>query len=243
MALFDKRFTPCYPEDVEGLDATAQMLYVWLCKFADVDGGGAWPSRKTLAEKLGVSVDTVDDRMKALISAGVVSKETKVRENGSQTSNGYQIIRTKSADASRWLAAPPAADQRPPQPLAGGPHNYTSITNPGEQKAARERKKAKTWDTIAEIPLPSPIPDSVQEIIRALYGLGWRWPQPKTYDSFRSQLSAAMKKSRIMYEAPTETGWTLDLPRLSHEIAKFTAYFESKPCKDPFLSCLNWLSR
>jgi hypothetical protein len=169
MALFDKRFTPCYPEDVEGLDPAAQMLYVWLCKYADHDGGGAWPSRKTLAAHLGVSVDTVDDRMGALAAAGVVTKVSQARDNGSQTSNGYQIHRRMGAVGSRQPAAPPAASQRPPQPPASGPHTKPNGPNP------TELEKQVSIETTAQAPGDPGINGLVEFLKQGCQKKGWAY--------------------------------------------------------------------
>lgn len=88
----------------EDLSHGAIRLYAVLDRYADKDSRDAYPSRATLAGRLGVSVKTIDRALAELVDAGAVTVEHRVDAAGDLTSNRY-ILR----------AFPPAA-----QPSEGG---------------------------------------------------------------------------------------------------------------------------
>ena len=74
----------------------SKMLYITLCRYADSEGQ-SFPSRETLAKKCSVTTKTIDRAMKELIAIGVVSKESRQRKNGSQSSNLYIVFDSTAA--------------------------------------------------------------------------------------------------------------------------------------------------
>lgn len=72
-----------------GLSDRAIRLFCVLDRFADADGA-CFPSRKTLAERMGTSIKTIDRAMAELGAAGAVTVEVRMRE-GRQTSNRYVL--------------------------------------------------------------------------------------------------------------------------------------------------------
>ena len=56
---------------------------------ADKDGK-CWPAIKTIARELNLSPSTVKRALNDLCQAGLVTKETRWRENGGLTSNLYR---------------------------------------------------------------------------------------------------------------------------------------------------------
>jgi hypothetical protein len=237
MALFDKKFTPCYPEDVEDLDATAQMLYVWLCKYSDVEGGGSWPSRKTLSENLKVSVDTVDDRMAKLISCGVVSKEERSRDNGSQTSNGYQIHRTKSVKASRQPAAPPSR-----QPAAPITNPVLTIETQKLQAASRPvvaKKKLEAWEEKEQIPGWESLNSIYQGAFTVWYGLGWKFPKRDDLEDYKKRIKTSLIKSGL---ADTTSQGTVapHATLIEVELMRFRDHWRDKKIQLPLKAWETW---
>lgn len=75
---------------LQGLDPLAQLLFVWLCSYANEDGA-CYPSISRLASDCGVSRDTVMRKLELLCEAQLLQKEPQFK-NGQQTSNLYQIM-------------------------------------------------------------------------------------------------------------------------------------------------------
>ena len=68
-----------------------QTLFMWICVYSD-DDGICYPSRKTLANKCGVSIKTIDKYMKELESLDLLQKTLRKKENSKENkSNLYQI--------------------------------------------------------------------------------------------------------------------------------------------------------
>lgn len=78
-----------------GLSDRAVRLYGALGRYAD-DTGLSWPSRRSLASRLGCSPDSVDRARAELESAGAVRVEARF-DDDRQTSNLYRIIRVPPA--------------------------------------------------------------------------------------------------------------------------------------------------
>lgn len=83
----------------------AKAVLVCLADYADADGV-AWPSVPSLAKEVQVSDRTVQRALRALAECGIVSVTERVRQDGGQTSNGYQLA---------MPAAPPGDSVSPPR--------------------------------------------------------------------------------------------------------------------------------
>lgn len=77
-------------EVLRGLHPTAQALYMWLCSYSN-ETGQCFPSRRTLAEDVGCSEDTIDKMLGILMETGLVKKRNRV-ENGEKLSNLYTVL-------------------------------------------------------------------------------------------------------------------------------------------------------
>lgn len=92
---------------LHSLTPGALAIYVHLCDFSD-ERGACFPSRRALSERIGMSVDTVDRYLLEIERAGLVSKTARKREDGSMSSNKYQILlvgsRTDTQGVSRARA-------------------------------------------------------------------------------------------------------------------------------------------
>mgnify|MGYP000955562568 CR=1 FL=1 len=86
------------------LEAFSQLIYFWLCDFAD-DDGACWPSRMTLANRAKVSVKTVDRALAQLEERGLIKKENRFYENA-PTTNFYQLYIVKGGSVLGTLGSP-----------------------------------------------------------------------------------------------------------------------------------------
>ncbi len=75
------------------LSANGVRLYCTLNRFAN-SSGTAWPSRRTIAALMNVSVETVDRAKKELVEIGAIIVTNRVSPAGDPTSNIYQVITT-----------------------------------------------------------------------------------------------------------------------------------------------------
>lgn len=94
-----------------GVPATAQCLYMWLCDFANMEGE-SFPSRQLLAQRMQVSVRSVDEYVKILENANLLVKENRVMNN-EKTTNIYRIPLYSGADSALGRAnsaLPPRAN-------------------------------------------------------------------------------------------------------------------------------------
>ena len=73
------------------LSHRARTVYMYLKDRADSDGR-CWPAIKTIAVELSLSRSTVKRALDDLCRAGLLTKDPRWRENGSYTSNLYQIL-------------------------------------------------------------------------------------------------------------------------------------------------------
>jgi Helix-turn-helix domain len=69
----------------------ALRTYCVLAGFADHEGA-SWPSRRTLAERMHCSIDTVDRRVMELKEAGLLRAQGRASAEGRQTSNLWILV-------------------------------------------------------------------------------------------------------------------------------------------------------
>ena len=81
-------FDSIYDSD---LNHRARAVYMYLRDHAD-SKGQCWPGIKTIAADLDLSSSTVRRALDDLCRAGHVSKTHRWRENGSYSSNLYQLL-------------------------------------------------------------------------------------------------------------------------------------------------------
>ena len=85
------------------LSHRAKSVYMYLRDRSDADGK-CWPSLKTIASSLRLSVPTVQRALSELEKAGYVTRQNRYRANGGKTSNLYTVAAFKKD------SAPPRAD-------------------------------------------------------------------------------------------------------------------------------------
>lgn len=74
----------------------AVRLYAILSRYADSDGF-CWPSRRTLADRLRCSVDTLDRTVRELVETSILEVSARYDDAGDRTSNGYLVRRLAPA--------------------------------------------------------------------------------------------------------------------------------------------------
>ncbi len=84
------------------ISSNAVRLYAVLNRFAN-SRGHAWPSRKTIAEMMRVSVATVDRAKDELVELGALTVEARTTPSGDPSSNLY-IIHTSNVDKMGTLS-------------------------------------------------------------------------------------------------------------------------------------------
>ena len=72
------------------LSHRARAVYMYLKDRSDAEGR-CWPAIKTIAKELGLSSSTVKRALDELCQAGLLTKESRWRENGGRTSNLYRL--------------------------------------------------------------------------------------------------------------------------------------------------------
>ena len=72
------------------ISANAVRLYCILNRYANSQGK-AWPSRTSIAEKMGVSKATIDRAKEELEAIGAISIDKRISPNGDPTSNLYTL--------------------------------------------------------------------------------------------------------------------------------------------------------
>ena len=72
------------------LSHRARAVYMYLKDRADRDGE-CWPAIQTISRDLNLSRSTVKRALDDLCQAGLLTRETRWRENGGRTSNLYRI--------------------------------------------------------------------------------------------------------------------------------------------------------
>ena len=72
------------------LSHRARSVYMYLKDRADKDDK-CWPAIKTIAKELGLSSSTVKRALDELCQAGLLTKESRWRENCGRTSNLYRL--------------------------------------------------------------------------------------------------------------------------------------------------------
>lgn len=119
----------------------AFRLYALLLTYADSESATAWPSRKTLGRRLRCSVDTVDRRIKELVSVRALVVTARYDDDGDRTSNLYTMHRIRAdndrASAATPVAAPVRQRTRPSPSEPEGQQPQASAAQPAKKPRKR----------------------------------------------------------------------------------------------------------
>jgi hypothetical protein len=179
------------------LTPQARFVYVLIASFADVNDRDAMLYRKTLADLLGKSVDTVDRAVQELVDAGYLEVQYQYGKGGKQGANTYDLYEPHTG-RGRTHAAPPGTTGAAPM-RRGGPHPC----GPLEQETLEQEVSNDTSSADADaLPLDVPRPKLVQASVGprgtgAVVGFDQFWEAyPKKADkgSARKAWDKAIKK-------------------------------------------------
>ena len=81
-------FRTIYAYSSDELPASAKTVYMYLKDRSDAKGE-CWPAINTIAKETSMSRSTVKRGIADLIRCGLLTKEPRYRENGSNSSNRY----------------------------------------------------------------------------------------------------------------------------------------------------------
>jgi len=81
-------FKQLYSATPDELPHRARAVYMYLRDRAG-KGEDCWPAVKTIASDLQLSRSTIKRALNDLVKAGLIEKEARYRENGSNTSNRF----------------------------------------------------------------------------------------------------------------------------------------------------------
>lgn len=95
---------------LEGKPSEYQVIYMWLCNFADKDGN-CFPGRKTLARLAGCNIKTVDKYIKLLIEDGFIAKESRRAAGSSQKLSNFYTLLLIEDEALKIIAENDLKDQ------------------------------------------------------------------------------------------------------------------------------------
>ena len=130
-------------DNIEIFDKNDLLCYMVLCRFADNETSECFPSYKTIADKMRVSVKTAINAVKSLESKGIIHIENRKDSKGGDTSNLYTILNFEDKIAKKEenkKASSTAIDE--------APQTSTSINNSYNksipQKDKKDTKKNKT---------------------------------------------------------------------------------------------------
>lgn len=131
------------------LSPGARLLYVILATFANLSDRSAFPTRATLADHVGRSLDTVDRGLRELVEANLVRITHRTSPNGDPTSSLYELLDVPD------LSTGVAASVRPPSRMGAARGSRTSAAQKENQyelgAGARETRAAARGPTVAQV--------------------------------------------------------------------------------------------
>ena len=120
----------------------AVRLYGMLGRYADRNGA-SYPSRRTLAERLRCSVDSLDRAVRELVTVGALEIAPRNNERGDQTSNLYML---KTGAPVRHPLGTPAAT-----PLGTGAPQNESHVEREKPSMPSARQRNEIWDALSNV--------------------------------------------------------------------------------------------
>jgi len=97
----------------QGLKPATKIVLYWLSDHHNSETGLCCPSVRTLADECEMDRATVIRHLNLLEEMGLIARETRNRENGSQTSNDFKLMFENATPPHRKLRHPPVANCDP----------------------------------------------------------------------------------------------------------------------------------
>lgn len=114
-------------EYLKGKPQALQLLFFWLCYYADEEGR-CFPSRGKLAKLMSCTNKTVDNYIKVLELDGVIEKTIRRKEGTKENkSNLYQILQVENVETLPSETTTPTPSE-PSDPVTIPSINYTYLT-------------------------------------------------------------------------------------------------------------------
>lgn len=112
----------------QDVPAVPKLVLLSLADHADRDANSCFPSRKTIAAECGVTASTVTRALATLEESGLIRRAERFRDNGSQTSNTYDLLVTPCAERAGGGAhsAQGGCAERSPHNLSVEPNTPSS---------------------------------------------------------------------------------------------------------------------
>lgn len=145
-----------------GLKPAAKIVLYWLADHHNSEIGDCFPSLKKLAEECEMAKASVVRHLDALESAGLIERQTRTRDNGSQTSTAYILTFTPVSNCDS-----PCLKMRQPPVSNCDPHNLGSI-NLGKEPTPIPPKGA---DLFSEKELPESQDSTVETLFEEFWNL------------------------------------------------------------------------
>ena len=83
-------------DSVEEFDIYEKVVYMVLCRHANVHTAVAFPSYLTIAKKAGCSRRKAIDAVASIVLKGIINKVPNINSKGESTSNTYEILGYKN---------------------------------------------------------------------------------------------------------------------------------------------------
>lgn len=184
--------------DLHGKPPEMQVLYFWLCSFANEEGA-CFPSRPTLAKACNFSsLRTVDKYIDMLVNEGFIGKTKRKRKGGkSYISNLYQV-RVLNAPRSATDDTTPSAPDSTRTISNINYNNLSTSTNVDPEKESVFKEK--------EIPLEFNYENELKKLseskwkpdkIIALFWMRKKW-KFENAKQFKSERSRQLKPARAL---------------------------------------------
>jgi hypothetical protein len=152
----------------EAVSDRSIRLFALLTRYADREGRG-FPGRRTLAERLRCSVDSIDRALRELVHAGAVRVEERwdVDGDGGRLTNDYHLLEHREEDPDRTVAAPPGRRDAaaPGRAGAAGPRRAGAACPAARERPLREREPEEREPGVNETPPSIPPPERRREIV------------------------------------------------------------------------------
>lgn len=115
----------------------AVRLYALLALMADRTSHAAFPARKTLAQRLSCSVDSVDAAIRELALAGAITKQERFREGRRERSSNLYVVHLTPGGVAAPVRPPSRVGTATGGRTGAAPRTRTSV-NQKEEEGARD---------------------------------------------------------------------------------------------------------
>lgn len=180
------------------VSASAVCVYAVLAEAAN-QHQTSWPSKATIGDRTGLSARTVQRCIAELRDEGWIRVSERSRDNGSQTSNTYLVMRVRGdigvlppqdtgVSPPETAVSPPEPDPVEPNPLSSEP--LFSIVHPPADEQPNEQQLFDMW--WAEYPRKVRKPEARRAYARAAKKVGYDrlLDAMRTYRDFDSRVEA-----------------------------------------------------